>query len=118
MTLKIKEEGSKISFELDAYDIIHDMLSGDQRMLLLQSLSCSDEVIGNVCELIVDGYTYDGFSAAYFSTCDSTIQKVRKQVAENSDYSVKETIRILENRIKELEKDVEYWRKNYDTRHM
>lgn len=118
MTLKIKYEGTKAILEVDAFDVLHDMMTGDQRVQLIQSLACSDEVIGNVCELIVDGYTYDGFSAAYFSTCDSTIQKVRKQVAENSDYSVKETIRVLENRIKALEKDVEYWRNNYETRHM
>jgi hypothetical protein len=92
-----------VSIELSLYDILHDHISGEMREMLIQSLSCADEVIGHVCEQLIDGYTYDGFQASWSFDSNTAIQLAKNKIAKNSDHAIKKTIELLENKIAFLE---------------
>ena len=108
--MKLTQKDDKYVVEIDPYEIIHEILSGHQRAMLIQSLACAEDVIEHVCEQLIDGLTLDGFSGSWSSGCDTALQKAKKKIAENSGHAVAQTIRDMERKIESLEKYVEYWR--------
>lgn len=115
---EVVEQGNSkiIRIDINPYDIIHDLLSTDQKQDLIESLSCHDNIIKAVLEQVLDGYTENGFCGRTSSHLDTPIQTARKRIAEDSDYAIRRTIEQMEARIKTLEKDVEYWRTECDKR--
>lgn len=113
---KLVKEGNRsvVRVDISPYDIIHDLLSTEERQELIESLSCHDEIIEAVMQQVLDGYTENGFCGWTSPSLNSPVQKARLRIANESDYAVRCTIEQLENRIKSLEKDVEYWRSAYD----
>lgn len=61
MNFSIKD--GKVSFDL--LEALSTM-TGEQRLTLIQALSCMDEVITEVTNQIVDGFTSDGWRAGRF----------------------------------------------------
>lgn len=108
--MKLTQKDEKFVVEIDPYEIIHEILSGHQRAMLIQSLSCAEDVIEHVCEQLIDGLTLDGFSGSWSSGYDTALQKAKKKISENSDHAVKSTITDLERQVESLKKDVDYWR--------
>jgi hypothetical protein len=108
----VVESGNTFKLQLDPYEILHDIMTGEQRQLLIESLSCSDDVIGHVAEQLVDGYTYNGFSGRWSTGRNTALQQARQKIAENSDYSVKNTIKDMESHIKSLEDMLQWYRDN------
>jgi len=106
----VKTNGSEITIKLDAYSIIHDMLSVEQRSELIQSLSCAEDVIKHVADQLIHGCTDEGFSGSWSSSCNTALQLAIERVAKNSSYAVKTTIKQLRNRIDALEKENLYLR--------
>ena len=111
VTVKIVEDvyGS-MKMQLDPYEILHDVLTGEQRQLLIESLSCHEEIIGNVAELLIDGYTYNGFSGEWCSSRNTALQQAKQKIAENSSDAVERTIADMDSRIKSLENDLQWYR--------
>lgn len=108
-----KDNPHLLNLEINLYEVLHDSIAGEQRENLIQSLSCADEIIGHVAEQLIDGYTYNGFSGTWATSRNTALQQARQRIAENSDYAVKRTIQDMENEIKSLKDDIEYYRKNY-----
>ncbi len=111
VTVKIVEDvyGS-MKMQLDPYEILHDVLTGEQRQLLIESLSCHEEIIGNVAELLIDGYTYNGFSGEWCPSRNTALQQAKQKIAENSSDAVERTIADMDSRIKSLENDLQWYR--------
>ena len=103
-----------IRVDINPYDIIHDLLSTEQRQDLIESMSCHNDIIKAVMEQVLDGYTENGFCGQTSSHINTPIQEARKRIAKESDEAIRRTIEGLEARIKTLEKDVEYWRTECD----
>ena len=105
-----------INLKLSIYDLVHDVFTKENRDELIESLSCHEEIIDNVMDIVLTGLTENGFSGCISSNLDSAMQRARNRIAKESDYSVRYTIEGLERKIKNLEESVEYWRDMYERR--
>jgi hypothetical protein len=93
----------RLTIELDVYDVLHDVINGEQRQNLIESLSCHDEVINHVVEQLVDGYTFNGFSGSWSTSRNTAIQKARDAIYGQSDKIARKTLEELTDRIQSLE---------------
>ena len=100
MEIKAINDGKDIKILLDPYQIMHEVMNGEQRSLLIQSLSCADDIINHVIQHVLFGFTDDGYSGSWCDSMDTAIQKARKTIAENSGDAVKSTINDFESKVK------------------
>jgi hypothetical protein len=112
-TVKVVEDKNTFKLQLDPYEILHDVMSGEQRQLLIESLSCHDDVINCVAEQLIDGYTYNGFAGSWSTSRTTALQQARQKIAENSDYAVNKTIKDMEGQIRSLEDNIKWYRENW-----
>lgn len=110
MQVKTIEDGKDIKILLDPYELIHDIMSGEQRNLLIQSLACSEDIIKYVMQQVLTPCTDDGYSGSSSLYMNTAIQEARLQIAKESNYAVERTIKDLELKIASLERDVAYYR--------
>ena len=96
-----------------------DNMTDEERLDLIDTLSCSDVVIKHVADQIITGYTDYG-SCGWKGHTESPytpLDKATRQVAENSSEIAKEEIqdlmRMIKSRdktIKELGKQCDHWK--------
>lgn len=109
--------GNKITIELSPYDILHDLMSCEQRQLLIESLSCHDEIINHVVEQLIDNYTYNGFAGSWCTSRTGAIQIAKARIAKEAvDNCCRKTIQDMEMQIKSLQESVDYYVNNWTPR--
>jgi len=118
MTPTLVKEGTSTRIRLDIcpYELIHDVMTGEDRELMIESLSCHDEIINHVVCQLVEGYTENGFSGTWATSRTTALQQAREKIALQYDYASKKTIEDMQRQIESLKKDVEYWRKEIEGR--
>ena len=98
----MKLENGKLT--IDLWDFLTD-LEGEQKLELIETLSCQEAIIKHVSDQIITGFTeniYNGGSDGVAkSTPWSQLDIARREIAKNSS-------EIHKNEIEELEKAVKY----------
>lgn len=108
------DNGNKITIEFSPYDIIHDLMSGEERQLLIESLSCHDEIINHVVEQLIDNYTYNGFSGKWCTSRIGAIQVAKERIAKEAiGNCYSKTLQDMEVQIKSLQSTIDYYINNY-----
>jgi hypothetical protein len=97
MKLEIKE-GKVI---IDAFELLAE-LTGDEKIALVDSLSCQDEVIKHVSDQIVTGWTElsSHGSRGCSETPHTPLDKAIRYIADNSSELAKQEIQRLEGLVK------------------
>lgn len=72
-----QNEAENLVLTVSGYDLIHE-LSKENQLLLIESLSCSDNIIEFVLSMLIDEYTITGFKS-------KNINKHRVTFIENVD---------------------------------
>ncbi len=110
---RLIDKSGKLIIELDVYDVLHDVINGEQRQDLIESLSCHDEVINHVVEQIIDGYTYNGHAGSWSRSRNTAIQMARDaiyaahgEIEARTLKELKETIQMLESQLVEANKEL------------
>lgn len=57
----LENTASNINIKVSGYDLIHG-LPLDEKLLLIESLACNDEIMSYLLDLLTDTYTKNGFS--------------------------------------------------------
>jgi len=100
-------DGKDIKLVIDPYELLHDVLTGEQRQLLIESLSCAEDVIEFVMQQVLSPCTDNGYSGLSSSDLTgSAIQRARLQIANDSSYAVKTTLKAYERKIVYLEEQL------------
>ena len=72
-----QNEAENIVITISGYDLIH-ALTLENKILLIESLSCSDDVIKHILDVLTDDYTVTGFTT-------KNRNKHRSMFLENAD---------------------------------
>ena len=102
--MKSEIKGRKICVEI--WDIFAN-LSKDDKLDLIEHLSCEDEIIHRVADQLIHGYTNDGSCGG--SYCDpselTVLDKYKRLVAKSASERAKKEIENLEDKIKKIKKE-------------
>lgn len=112
--MKVKINEGKIV--IDPYDLLQE-LKGEDKIRLIDDLSCQNEVIKHVSDQIIHGCTERGSHGSMGSaTIPSTpLDKAVREVSENSSDIAKKEISRLTRRMQFLEESkIEAWDKYHD----
>ena len=96
--MQIEFKDGQISF--DACDLLSAM-SEDQKLGLMERLSCEEVVIKHVADQIFDGLTENGFSGSFMSgspSLTSALMEAKRRVANESGEVAEREILMLQQR--------------------
>lgn len=104
--------------ELSEPNELIELMSEDDKINFMQSLSCHDSVITHVADQIIHGQTRDGYSGSETITkalpC-TALQSARREIAINSSDISSSEIKSLQRQLAEVEKlKDEFMSKYYD----
>ena len=95
-------EQCTLNFKLSMYDVLHN-LPEDARTLLIESMACADEIIKNVMDQVLDGYTDNGFAGSTCFNRNTPLMIARNRIAKSASDVAKREIAELERKIQSLE---------------
>jgi len=93
-----------------------ELISEDDKVDFMQSLSCHEAVFNHVAEQIVNGCTDGGYSACIGevqSTPNTNLQSAIRRVAKSASDIAKHQIGELELKLKRMEKSNSEWQSKY-----
>jgi hypothetical protein len=102
-------DGKDIKLVIDPYELLHDVMTGEQRQLLIESLSCAEDIIEFVMQQVLGAgaCTENGYSGLISTDITgSAIQRARLQITKDSSYAVKATLLAYERKIVSLEEQL------------
>jgi len=100
-------DGKDIKLVIDPYELLHAVMTGEQRYLLIESLSCAEDIIEFVMQQVLSPCTANGYYGLSSSDLTgSAIQRARLQIANDSSYAVKTTLEAYERKIAYLEEQL------------
>ena len=107
-----KYEDGRLS--INVWDLLSAM-TGDERVFLVDTLSCQEDVIRHVCAQIVDGYTEDGSAGAtsYSAVPHTALDAVKRRIAESASDIAKDEIAKLTRLVESSEKRANEWCDKY-----
>lgn len=103
MTAKFQDGKLQLDF--------HDLLSSvpdEQKVELLESLSCDKAILKHVTAQLLDGFTENTYCGAYTSLASAephtTLDKARREIALRASEQAEKTIKALTQRVADLER--------------
>jgi hypothetical protein len=93
-----------------------ELISDDDKVDFMQSLSCHEVVFNHVAEQIINGCTKDGYSAcigSVESTPSTSLQSAIRCVAKGASDVAKSQIEELESKLKRMEELNSEWKSKY-----
>lgn len=108
----------KGNLTIDLWEFLQEA-KGEQRLELIETLSCQEDIIRHVTDQVVHGCTENGYSGGEDYKLSSDLEKscaitrARRLIAQNTDEVSKGIIERLEKTIEEKEKELQYYRENY-----
>lgn len=105
-----------MSIELTEPNELVELMSEDDKVEFMQSLSCHDSVINYVAQQIINGCTDDGFHGGVTSVSanpSTPLQNAQREVAKNSGDIARKEIESLEKALNNAVKSSDEWQDKY-----
>lgn len=112
--MKVEIKDGKIT--IDPIDLLSE-LRGEDKLTLIEALSCESEVIKNVSDQIIHGCTENGWhgSISFGSEPSTALSKAIRQVTESSSDVAKAEIKKLKRLVEDSEESKnEAWRRYHE----
>jgi hypothetical protein len=93
-----------------------ELIDEEDRIQLLQSLSCHESIFVHVADQIINGCTEDGYSnyiGEAKSTPNTSLQLAVRRIAKNASKIADDQIVELEEKLKAMEKSNAEWQDKY-----
>jgi hypothetical protein len=99
MSIKFTKDGE---LAIDLHSLLNQV-SGEDKIALIESLSCDEEIIKHVTDQILEGFTENGyFGSTGFGESEprTALDRARREIAKGASELAKEEIGAMENRVK------------------
>lgn len=109
--MKHEIKGVKLTTEIDIVELLSE-LDIESKKILIEALSCQEDVVRHVTDQILDGYTENGWCSAFATSCNEIeflpeLQKSRVRISEALSELAYEQIRMLKIKNQNLAQELE-----------
>lgn len=109
--MKHEIKGVKLTTEIDIVEFLSE-LDIESKKILIEALSCQEDVIRHVTDQILDGRAENGWCSAFATTCNHIeflpeLQKSRIRISESLSELAYEQIRMLKIKNQNLAQELE-----------
>lgn len=105
-----------MTIELTEPNELIELISEDDKVDFMQSLSCHDVIIKHVADQIIHGCTDDGYSGSETMVSESPstpLQAARREIAVNASDVANKEIKALERALKHSKEQCDEWNRKY-----
>ena len=105
------EINSYMSIEVSEPNELLELMSDDEKLELIESLSCRESVIKHVADQLIHGCTENGHSGwkSYGESPDTATQLAIRSLIENINSLAYQEIQRLESLVKSEKETTKYW---------
>lgn len=102
---------NSVSIEITEPNELIELMSDDEKLELIESLSCHEAVIKHVADQLIHGCTENGHSGSYcYTETPSTAMQIAvRELIENINTLACDEIKRLEKMVKKEKENTSYW---------